>query len=227
VCNQNPIPSTIIGSVISTTVALKQEEIRDIFQQLQNYGAIDAISMMLFDLLIRSGIAEDTEGHNQLKLTNDNIQELVDNISEASRQNTPVSSQASSPASSQNEELLLTNEESLEEAKQQFALLLQNTVDAVNSISENYENFPALAPEFYNDAMELNVCGKRKNEFGDTRPSNELKMPYINDETNDDDDENLPKGGKRTRHKKKKHNKYKTKKQKKHIKKQKKHTKKH
>jgi hypothetical protein len=257
-CNRNPIPTTVIGTAISTTFALKHREISDYFRDLQDYGAIDAITMMLFTLLIRAGIAEDNTGVNQLKLGYNNVQELADNISEASSENTPAPSQTSSQSSSQgsNEISLEDAIKQLEDDKKQFALQLENTISAVKLISDNYENYPALAPKFYEDAVALNLCSKnkRKNdppeklddeeedeeELGPlydliyqppTNAKRTTLRPYtpppIVDDSSDEEDK---RGGKKTKHRKRKNNKSKTKKikhTKKHIKKHKKHTKKH
>ena len=242
ICSSNPTASTVVVTAATTTLAFKNQEIKNIIQNVGDYGLIDSVSIMLFDLLIKSGLFEDAEGYNQLKiedLKDNQVNDIVEQLVTVSRNNTPENS----PISSQDSELALIEDiggpQYDEEAREQLALLLNNTLETINNISENYRNYEELSDAFSDDAETYledekfyKICQKRKNVqeqvFEDENPSNIKASKY-------DKEESPILGGKKTIHRKITHIKHKTKKYrkthtKKHNKKQRKqrkYTKKH
>jgi hypothetical protein len=251
ICSSNPTAAAVVATAVTTTVALKNQELKNIIQNVGNFGLIDSVSIMLFDLLIKSGMFEDSEGYNQLKLEDlkeNQVDDIAGEIVNISRENTPEnsppSSQDSSQDSSQENEVAVTGDvvrlEYDEEARARLAQLLDDTLIAINDLSKNI-NYKELSYDFLEDADSSKICGKRKNVEENEeniqktpRPTDDGYSPDYSSEEGSNDNKNA-KGGKKTRHRKRKHNKNKTrkhkkthtKKHKKHIKKHKKHTKKH
>jgi len=238
ICSQNPTITASLATATTSAVVLRGSDIQEIIKQIGHWGFIDYVTIMLFDLLIKSGYFED-EGYNQLTLENNEVDVVADELVNASVNNTPETS----PTSSQNDELSDTDAPIYDPSgREKLQDLLNKMNDEISGLIEKI-NYDELSTDFSNDALQLTpICHKRKNveyEDEDTNPAN-LKASRIDD----DDDDDLPppfddssdeedknqSGGKRTRYRKRKHNKSKTKKikhAKKHTKKHKKHIKKH
>lgn len=245
ICSSNPTASAVVATAATTTVALKNQEIRNIIQNVGNFGLIDSVSIMLFDLLIKSGMFEDSQGYNQLKLEDlkDNqVNDIAEQIVTTSRNNTPENSPPSSQDSSQENEVALIEDVDMpeydEDARARLEQLLNDTLNTINSISENYGNYEELSDAFSEDAENYKICKKRKNvEEGvfDDNETIKAQRPDDKENSEEESEEEEQSGGKKTMRKKRrqqkhntrKHKKTHTKKHKKHIKKHKKHTKKH
>jgi hypothetical protein len=233
-CSQNPVVTASLATATTTAVVLRGSDIQDIIQQIGHWGFIDYVTIMLFDLLIKSGYFED-EGYNQLTLENNEVDEVAEELVNASVNNTPETS----PTSSQNEELSDTDAPIYDPSgREKLQDLLNKMNDEISGLIEKI-NYHELSTDFSNDALQLTpICHKRKNvEDEDTNPAN-LKAsridddppPSVDDSSDEEEEEKNQSGGKRTRYRKRKHNKNKTKKikhAKKHTKKHKKHMKKH
>jgi hypothetical protein len=248
ICSSNPTATAVVATAATTTVALKNQEIQNIIKNVGNFGLIDSVSIMLFDLLIKSGMFEDSQGYNQLKLEDlkDNqVNDIAEQIVITSRNNTPENTPVSSQDDSQEGVVAIVEDVDMpqydEEARARLAQLLDATFTAINELSENYEHYEELSDDFLEDADSSKICGKRKNV--EENEGNIQKAPRPTDGDNydadnssgEDSDNGDIKGGKKTRRRKRrqqkhntrKHKKTHTKKHKKHIKKHKKHTKKH
>jgi hypothetical protein len=227
ICSQNPTITASLATATTSAVVLRGSDIQEIIKQIGHWGFIDYVTIMLFDLLIKSGYFED-ERYNQLTLENNEVDEVAEELVHASVNNTPETS----PTSSQNEETIdapiydPSGREKLQD-------LLNKMNDEISGLIEKI-NYDELSTDFSSDALQLTpICHKRKNvEYEDT---NTLKASRIDDddppplfydssdEEEEKEEEKKQSGGKRTRYRKRKHNKNKTKK----IKHAKKHTKKH
>jgi hypothetical protein len=243
VCSKNPTAAIALGSAATGaigTLAVTTDLpniIRTQIQRIGYYGVIDSVSVMLFDLLIKSGYFQDEE-YNQLTIENlpqNEVNNVVDSIVSSSRENTPEPS----PASSQDDEEEDIDVPALtDEDIERLVGTLNSMESQINSLLQNIKNYDDLSEAFEEDVEEMpSICHiKRKNvDEEDTNPAN-LKASRIDDDDNDpppsfdDSSDDGQSGGKRTRHRKRKHNKNKTKKikhAKKHTKKHKKHMKKH
>jgi hypothetical protein len=233
ICSQNPTITASLATATTSAVVLRGSDIQEIIKQIGHWGFIDYVTIMLFDLLIKSGYFED-ERYNQLTLENNEVDEVAEELVNASVNNTPETS----PTSSQNEETIdapiydPSGREKLQD-------LLNKMNDEISGLIEKI-NYDELSTDFSNDALQLTpICHKRKNvEYGDPNPAN-LKASRVDDDDDDlpppfddssDEEDKNQSGGKKTKHRKRKQNKNKTKKikhAKKHTKKYKKHMKKH
>lgn len=243
VCSKNPTATIALGSAatgaigtLAVTIDLPNT-IRTQIQRIGYYGVIDSVSVMLFDLLIKSGYFQDEE-YNQLTiedLPQNEVNNVVDLIVTSSRENTPEPS----PVSSQDDEEDIVVNTLTDEDIERLVGTLNSMESQINSLLQNIKNYDDLSEAFEEDVEEMpSICHiKRKNiDEEDTNPAN-LKASRIDDndppppfDDSSDEEEEKQSGGKRTRHRKRKHNKNKTKKikhAKKHTKKHKKHMKKH
>ena len=247
VCSKNPTAAIALGSAATGaigTLAITTDlpnTIRTQIQRIGYYGVIDSVSIMLFDLLIKSGFFQDEE-YNQLTiedLPQNEVNNIVDLIVRSSRENTPEPS----PASSQEDEEEIVVHTLTDEDIERLVGTLNSMESQINSLLQNIKNYDDLSEAFEEDVEEIpSICHiKRKNidEEVYEPPSNvKASKSSIDDDDPpppfDDSSDDEQAGGKKTKHRKRKHNKNKTKKikhtkkhTKKHIKKHKKHTKKH
>ena len=241
VCSKNPTAAIALGSAATGaigTLAVTTDLpniIRTQIQRIGYYGVIDSVSVMLFDLLIKSGYFQDEE-YNQLTiedLPQNEVNNVVDLIVTSSRENTPEPS----PVSSQDDEEEDIDVPALtDEDIERLVGTLNSMESQINSLLQNIKNYDDLSEAFEEDVEKMpSICHiKRKNiDEEDTNPAN-LKASRIDDNDPpppfDDSSDDEQMGGKKTKHRKRKHNKNKTKKikhAKKHTKKHKKHMKKH
>jgi hypothetical protein len=257
VCSKNPTAAIALGSAATGaigTLAVTTDLpniIRTQIQRIGYYGVIDSVSVMLFDLLIKSGYFQDEE-YNQLTiedLPQNEVNNVVDSIVSSSRENTPEPSPASSQGDEEDDEEKDIDVPALtDEDIERLVGTLNSMESQINSLLKNIKNYDDLSEAFEEDVKEMpSICHiKRKNideeepvyEAPSNAKNQKISDNYDNDpppsfddsSSSDEEEEKKPSGGKRTRHRKRKHNKNKTKKikhAKKHTKKHKKHMKKH
>ena len=255
VCSKNPTAAIALGSAATGaigTLAVTTDLpniIRTQIQRIGYYGVIDSVSVMLFDLLIKSGYFQDEE-YNQLTIENlpqNEVNNVVDSIVSSSRENTPEPSPASSQGDEEDDEEKDIDVPALtDEDIERLVGTLNSMESQINSLLQNIKNYDDLSDAFEEDVEEMpSICRIKRKNIDEEEPVYEAPSNVKNPKTSDNDDndpppsfvdssdeeeEKKPSGGKRTRHRKRKHNKNKTKKikhAKKHTKKHKKHMKKH
>ena len=281
ICINNPIPLLVTGSIATGAVGALaatrpnlSAEVEEHIGEVTRLGLIESVSMMSFNILIRTGLFED-ENYNPNPQNLIELNNVADQLVTISNNNTPTNT----PESSQPDEDILiedNNDEELipiEDAEDNddevyMPDLPQEVLDELNRLLNGMQtevnslirDMPVEEIDDVSNALEIAardspVCQKRKGmndtNFKDQKRRN-IKLNANSDddhsphdEENDDDNADIPPldphssddeqaGGKKTKHRKRKHNKNKTKKikhtkkhTKKHIKKHKKHTKKH
>jgi len=248
VCSKNPTAAIALGSAATGaigTLAVTTDLpniIRTQIQRIGYYGVIDSVSVMLFDLLIKSGYFQDEE-YNQLTiedLPQNEVNNIVDLIVSSSRENTPEPS----PASSQDDEEDIVVPALTDEDIERLVGTLNSMESQINSLLQNIKNYDDLSEAFEQDVEEVpSICHIKRKNIDEEEPVYEQRsnvkipklpdndpLPRIYDSSDEEEEDKNQSGGKRTRHRKRKHNKNKTKKikhAKKHTKKHKKHMKKH
>jgi len=248
VCSKNPTAAIALGSAATGaigTLAVTTDLpniIRTQIQRIGYYGVIDSVSVMLFDLLIKSGFFQDEE-YNQLTIENlpqNEVNNVVDSIVSSSRENTPEPS----PASSQDDEEDIVVPALTDEDIERLVGTLNSMESQINSLLQNIKNYDDLSKAFEEDVEKMpSICHIKRKNVDEEEPVYEQRsnvkipklpdndpLPRIYDSSDEEEEEEKQSGGKRTRHRKRKHNKNKTKKikhAKKHTKKHKKHMKKH
>jgi len=248
VCSKNPTAAIALGSAATGaigTLAVTTDLpniIRTQIQRIGYYGVIDSVSVMLFDLLIKSGFFQDEE-YNQLTIENlpqNEVNNVVDSIVSSSRENTPEPS----PASSQDDEEDIVVPALTDEDIERLVGTLNSMESQINSLLQNIKNYDDLSKAFEEDVEKMpSICHIKRKNVDEEEPVYEQRsnvkipklpdndpLPRIYDSSDEEEEEEKQSGGKRTRHRKRKHNKNKTKKikhAKKHTKKHKKHKKKH